>query len=104
MYVKSATIKAAHRKRPIYRLTPFMEVGNMLQEITVRDLINMVHDIHYSRIRELTQENEKLRLYKELIDKSYTNDDLAQENIALRNRVADLEKEVKSWRKNGTPF
>ena len=52
----------------------------------------------------MKQENEELRLYKELVDKSLTDQELKQEYIALRHRLADAEKELKCWREHGTPF
>ncbi|MDU7537297.1 MAG: hypothetical protein E7K67_09915, partial [Peptostreptococcaceae bacterium] len=54
----------------------------------------MVHQFHEKEILLVKQENEELRLYKELVDKSLTDQELKQEYIALRHRLADAEKEL----------
>lgn len=76
----------------------------MLNDLKVSDLIKMAHDFYANRIAQLVKENEELRLYKDLVNKSCTDKELEQENIALRHRIADLEKEIKCWNENGTPF
>ena len=76
----------------------------MLEEMKVSDLIKMVHKFHETEILKVTKENEELKLYKELVNKSITDQALKQEYIALRHRLADAEKELKCWRENGTPF
>lgn len=76
----------------------------MLEDMKVSDLIKMVHQFHEKEILLVKQENEELRLYKELVDKSLTDQELKQEYIALKHRLADAEKELKCWREHGTPF
>lgn len=76
----------------------------MVGEMKVSDLIKMVHQYYEKEILQVRKENEELRLYKELIDQSLTDDALKQEYIYLRHRVAELEKEVKCWKEYGTPF
>ena len=70
----------------------------------VSDLIKTIYQFHEKEILQVKQENEELRLYKELVDKALTDQELKQEYIALRHRLADAEKELRCWREHGTPF
>ena len=63
----------------------------MLEEMKVSDLIKMVHQFHEKEILQVKKENEELQLYKELVDKSLTDQELKQEYIALKHRLADAE-------------
>lgn len=76
----------------------------MLEEMKVSDLIKTIYQFHEKEILQVKQENEELRLYKELVDKALTDQELKQEYIALRHRLADAEKELRCWREHGTPF
>lgn len=77
----------------------------MENDMKVSDLIKMAHDFYANRIFELIKENEELKPYKDLyIELANEGSDIVSENVRLWNKVKDLEKVIKCYERNGTPF
>ena len=76
-----------------------------MEGLKVGDIVKAAHDLYIKRITGLIKENEELKVYKVLYEEIASTDvNVMEENVKLWNKVKDLEKVIKCYERNGTPF
>ncbi|MDA3731546.1 hypothetical protein PBV87_08675 [Niameybacter massiliensis] len=76
----------------------------MIKRLEVGELLELIFKRYDSEIEKANKEIQVLSAYREFVEDEITDKNLLENYLQLKEEFKALEKEVMSWRENGTPF